>query len=67
MPKPLPYSGPYVAKRVTDAKSGFRGVSVYAEGGKVAIANMIADPFYDNECEMAQLIALALNEHEARD
>lgn len=66
MAKPVPYPGPYIAKREHDSRNGWRGVSVYAEGGKIAIANMIADPFRDNEFETAKLIAEALNEHAAR-
>lgn len=62
----IPYSGPYVAKKEADGR-GWRGISVYAEGGKVAICNMVSDPFRDNEWETAKLIAEALNEHAARE
>lgn len=62
----IPYSGPYVARRDSDGR-GWKGISVYAEGGKVAICNMVMDPFRGNEWKTAQLIAEALNEHAARE
>lgn len=62
-----PFSGPFVVKREKDSRNGFRGISIYAEGWKVAIANMVMDPHYDNELATANLIAELLNWNEQRE